>query len=441
MLNVRVVGAQDVIYETLVIGGPTPDGTSEFTYRGDSFICSAAIHAGVITNSQGGCGVVSLIGQQSNYPSVTRNGISSIAFDSSFPSSFTFQATSTSCPDLSWQLLAISVVYTTLLSLFTRSASVFFYSTVVGCYLQAALATDTPAFDDVATLVSTALGKLLPALFISMVMYNLYIRRTLHGLTAQFEKTILWLGPCWVATLADYTFELIPLERLTAHDLKQQPGGIAALVVIVVVLLVVFIGQAWAFAREGRLLRYLALYVGLGVCIGLLAAIPDQELRIHHYILGLLLIPGTSMQTRPSLVYQGILVGLLINGAAKWGFDSIIETAAELQGDALDGSALPVITAINATISNITFTWPGVTQGYNGTSILVNDVERFRDSSSSTTEERSFTWQRMIADEPEYFRFGFFALSAAYGLESADYTKAGTWLANGTWLQMATGAT
>ncbi|KAF3761965.1 hypothetical protein M406DRAFT_348078 [Cryphonectria parasitica EP155] len=438
--NPRAVGAQEVIYEPLVVGGPTSDGTHDFTYRGDSFICSAAIHAGVIANGVGGCGVVSLIGQQSNYPSVTRNGISSIGFDSSFPSSFTFTSTTASCRDLSWDLLAVSVVYTTLLSLFTRSASVFFYTTVVGCYLQAALATDTPEYASIATLVSTAIGKLLPALFIAMVMYRLYIRRTLHDLTAQVEKTILWLGPCWVAVLADYTFELIPLERLTEHDLRQEPGGLASLIIIVVVLLCAFIGQAWAFRREGRLLRYLALYVSLGITIGLLAAIPQEDLRLHHYILGLLLIPGTSLQTRPSLVYQGILVGLFINGVAKWGFDAILQTAAELQGDALDGSALPVITALNATVSSITFTWPGVPAGWNGTSVLVNDVERYRDYSSSQ-DERSFTWQRAIAGEPEYFRFGFFALSAAYGLETGDYTMGGTWLANGTWIQMAAGAT
>lgn len=373
-----------------MVGGPTAGGDASFTYRGDSFICSAAIHAGVITNGEGGCGVVSLIGQQSNYPSVTRNGISSIGFDSSFPQSFTFQATTSSCRDLSWDLLAVSVVYTTLLSLFTRSASVFFYSTVVGCYLQAALATDKPAFEDVATLVSTALGNLLPALFISMVIYKLYIRRTLHGLTAQFEKTILWLGPCWVATLADYTFELIPLQRLTDHDIKQEAGALASLVIIVIVILIVFIGQAWVFRREGRLLRYLGLYIGLGLCIGLLAAIPNEDLRIHHYILGLLLIPGTSVQTRPSLIYQGILVGLFVNGVAKWGFDSILQTAAELQGDALLNTAIPAITAAATTAANITFTWPGVPVGYNGTSILVNDVERYRDYSSSQ-DERSFT--------------------------------------------------
>lgn len=439
------MGAQEVIYETLVVGGPTSDANagsddaSGLVYRADSFICSAAIHAGVISNSQGGCGLVSLIGQQNNYPSVTRNGIRSVGFDSRFPSSFTFeQGSGVSCKDLRWQLLAVSVVYTTILSLFTRSPSIFFYSVFIGCYLQSALATSTPQYADIYTLVSTALGDLLPALFIAQVMFTLYIRRTLLGLTAQVEKTILWLGPCWVAALADYTFELIPLSRLTSHDINQQPGAIASLVVIIVVIFVVFVGQAWAFRREGRLLRYLGLYICLGICIGLLAAIPNESLRIHHYILGLLLIPGTSIQTRPSLVYQGILVGLFINGVAKWGFDSILQTAAALQGDAIMGTALPTITASNVTTSNITFSWSSVPEGYTGASVLVNDVERYRSSQG----EQSLTWQRSNGDEslPEYFRFAYYALSAAYGLQSGDYTKAGTWYANGTWEQMEAGA-
>lgn len=439
------MGAQEVLYQTLVVGGPTSNvdaafnDASGFVYRGDSFICSAAIHAGIISNAEGGCGVVSLIGQQSNYPSLSRNGISSVGFDSTFPSSFTFaQDSGVPCKDLRWQLLAVSVVYTTLLSVFTKSPSVFFFSVVVGCYLQAALATDTPSNSDVYTLVSTALGNLLPALFIAQVMYTLYIRRTLLNLTAQFEKTVLWLGPCWVATLADYTFELIPLDRLTSHDIHQQPGAIASLAVIVVVIFLVFLGQAWAFRREGRLLRYLGLYACLGIAIGLLAAIPGEELRIHHYILGLLLMPGTSVQTRPSLVYQGILAGLFINGAAKWGFDSILQTAAELQGDAILGTVLPAIGALNATAANVTFTWQDVPEGYAGTSVLVNDVERAR----TGLGERSFAWQRDSADQalPEYFRFAFYALSAAYGLETGDYTRAGTWFPNGTWLQMEAGA-
>lgn len=440
VLNIRAVGAQDIIYQPLVIGGPTPGEATEFAYRGDSFICSAAIHAGVISNSNGGCGVVSLTGQQTNYPSVAQNGISSIGFDSYFPSSFTFASTTASCRDLSWDLLAISVVYTTILSLFTRSASVFFYSIVVGCYLQAALATSTPSASNISTLVSTALGNLLPALFIAMVMYHLYIRRTLNGLTAQVEKTVLWLGPCWVGTLADYTFELIPLSRLTEHDIKQEPGALASLIVIVLVIFLVFIGQAWAFRREGRLLRYLGLYVCLGISIGLLAAIPQEDLRIHHYILALLLLPGTSLQTRPSLVYQGILVGLFVNGVAKWGFDPILQTAAALQGDALLGTSIPMITAVDPTTDSITFTWPNVSAGYSGTSVLVNDVERYRDYSTGQ-DGGSFTWQRMIADAPEYFRFGFVSLSAAYGLQTGDYTKAGTWFGNGTWLQMDAGST
>lgn len=122
----------------------------------------------------------------------------------------------------------------------------------------------------------------------------------------------------------------------------------------------------------------------------------------------------------------------------KWGFDPILQTAAALQGDAIMGTVLPAITALNASESNITFTWPSVPEGYAGTSVLVNDVERFRASQG----EQSLTWQRADGDEslPEYFRFAYYALSAAYGLQSGDYTKAGTWHANGTWEQMEAGA-
>lgn len=40
-----------------------------------------------------------------------------------------------------------------------------------------------------------------------------------------------------------------------------------------------------------------------------LASIPNQTLRIHHYILGLLLLPGVGFQTTLGLLYQGLLAG------------------------------------------------------------------------------------------------------------------------------------
>ena len=62
LLETRYVGNQSLRYEGLVVGGPQADDDNSVpVYRGDSFICQAAIHAGVITNANGGCGVVSPI--------------------------------------------------------------------------------------------------------------------------------------------------------------------------------------------------------------------------------------------------------------------------------------------------------------------------------------------------------------------------------------------
>jgi hypothetical protein len=449
VLNPRAVGTQEIVYSTFVIGGPS-DSTNTTFYRGDSFICTAAIHAGVVTDAKGGCGVVSLSGKQSDYVSSTRNGINSIAFDSDFPLSYTFgEGIQCSSADVRWSLLAVTVTFTAVLSLVTASAPLFFFSSFVAIFWQVGMASDAPSHDTIADLFSDILGKFLPAMFIAWVFYDkMGVRRTLQGLTAQIEKTILWLGGCWVGALTNYTFDFIPIQRLTGHDLEQQPGAKAALAIIIIVLACIVVSQVWFFQREGRLVKYLKLYAlfvaGIIVCL----VLPDLSLRIHHYILALLLLPGTSMQTRPSLLYQGILVGLFINGIARWGFDPFLQTSYALQGDAQLDSALPSILtpnitwAANATdvaataVSTITFQWqspPG--SQYDGISILVNDVERFRNYFDDDGQD-SFTWDRRVnLTINEYFRFAWME-----GSTTLDYTKAGTWAADGTWSQMADGA-
>src|SRR5436189_5105715 len=86
VLETHFIGAQEINYRNLVIGGPTNVEHDESSiYRGDSFICPAAIHAGITNDRNGGCGILSRIGEQSNYPNVDRNGISSVGFPSNFP--------------------------------------------------------------------------------------------------------------------------------------------------------------------------------------------------------------------------------------------------------------------------------------------------------------------------------------------------------------------
>ncbi|TEA22259.1 Uncharacterized protein C8034_v006767 [Colletotrichum sidae] len=442
VLNPRAVGDQEIVYQSFVIGGPAND-TSPPIYRGDSFLCSAAIHAGVVSNENGGCGVVRLVGRHENFVSSERNEIESISFDSYFPLSFTFEPNiQCRAQDLRWNLLAVSVVFTTVLSLFTASPGIFFFTVFTGIFWHVGLASDPPNHYSVADLVSNIIGKFLPAMFCAWVMYDkIGIRRTLSGLTAQIEKSILWLGGCWVGALTNYTFRGIPIQRLNAHDLQQQPGAKAALAIIIIVLFAIIVKQVWYFRQEGRLLNHLKLYLlflgGIVVCL----VLPDLSLRIHHYILALLLLPGTSMQTRPSLLYQGLLVGLFINGIARWGFDAVLQTPAALQGDAQHGSALPSILPpvidIGQALWTVNFTW-NVPAGarYDGISVLVNDVERFRtyfdDGPVSST---SFLWTRDSSlGLNEYFRFGYMEGSTSY-----DFTKAGIWNDEGRWIDMKPG--
>ncbi|KAF2876518.1 hypothetical protein BDV95DRAFT_560958 [Massariosphaeria phaeospora] len=446
LLNPRTVGDEQIVYRPLVVGGaPEPAEDGHFPYRGDSFICPAAIHAGVVRDPRGGCGLLSLVGEQSSFGAVERNGIMSVGFNSSFPLSFDFNRDegvvrdAAKCRDPRWHLLVLSTIFTASISLFSSSPLAFFAPVFVIVYFQTAMASDPPPYADYPSLASTALGSFLPAVFIAVFIYRFSVRKTLANFNAHLEKTVLWLGACWVGALSNITLDMIPIQRLTPHDLNQQPGAITALVFIVLIIAVIAIFQAWCFRNEGRLPRYLALYAVLGIGLLILLAIPNLDLRIHHYILALLLLPGTSLQTRTSLLFQGLLVGLFINGVARWGFAPILQTAASLRGDAQLGYGIPSILppTFSPTTSNITFEWDHLLRGYEGVSVLVNDVERFRGFHKNG--DNNFTWTRRAMDHPEFFRFGFVNYLPFGGVTYSDFTRAGTWWPDGRWTDIPPG--
>ncbi|KAF2002209.1 hypothetical protein P154DRAFT_618636 [Amniculicola lignicola CBS 123094] len=460
VLNPRAVGPVEVNYRPLVIG--------EGPYRADSFICGSGIHAGVVSDEKGGCGRVTRAGEYTGFLDSEKNGISSIPFNSYFPFSFSVEKDgSFSCPSSPRQpLLLLSLLFTATISIFTPAPSLFFllFTTL---FLHVSFVSDPPSASYHTPTVlpdhlSTFSSRLLPALFCATVLYRTTIHRTLSGLTAPIEKTILWLGAWWFGALSNYTFDWIPIQRLTAHDLEQQPGAKLALVGILILLVFIIVQQIHAFWWEGRLARYLALYAlfigGILFCL----LIPSVNFRIHHYILALLLLPGTGMQTRPSLVYQGVLLGLFVNGVARWGFDGVLQTSGELRGDAAVGGLVPNVSMMGFGAEmmgsrGVTFEWEmdgAMGVGMHGISALVNDVERFRgfweegegegegvgemgtgvkngeDGQDGDAEQKGhFTWQRDVGLEvPEYFRFAY----VRDGL-TLDYTKAGVLWPNWTW--------
>lgn len=431
-----MVGSQSILYRHFVIGGPkdsSPLGYSEGSYRGDSQICLAAIHAGVIENSRGGCGIFTLLGEKASYSGTERHGIASIGFDSSFPMSFAVKAIegqNNACIDLNWIVLALSVTVTAIISLATASPAVFYFCTFTIIFFQVALLSDAPDFEDYLSVVQSGLSRFLPAMFIAIVVFILCVQKSLHGLEAQLEKTILWLGGCWFGALENYTLDRLPLQRLTPRDFAQS-GALAVLIVLIGLLTIATVIQAWSLWIEGRLPRYVALYTILACCLSVLSQLPGLNLRIHHYILALLLLPGTAIQSKLSLLFQGFLVGLFINGVARWGFASILETDVSLARLGPMGTPFPAVPVPTIQGSNISFNFAELSEEWDGISIRVNDVERFR--WFQTDGHPSLSWTRS-KDEPLYFRFGYLRIGFIEGILQGDYTKAGMWARNNSWI-------
>ncbi|KAK7743450.1 hypothetical protein SLS53_003984 [Cytospora paraplurivora] len=435
VLNPHLVGASEVNYQPLVIGGPQ--------YRGDSFICASAMHAGLVSDARGGCGRLTRIGEWQTFPSSKDHGIESIGFDSYFPLAFTVsQDPGIRCGtgELRGALLFISILFTFVFCIFTTSEWQFF-TIFIAIFIHVGMVSDPPGASRYNTStfpdhLSTLAGRLLPALFCAFILYKTVVRETLSRMEAPVEQAVLWLGSFWFGALANVTFERLPISRLTTHDLEQQPGAKLALAIIITVLAFIVVQQAYCFWLEGRFVRYLCLYAVFITGILLCILTPGLEFRLHHYVLALLLLPGTSLQTRSSLLYQGLLLGLFVNGIARWGFASILETSASLRDDGAFGSLIPSFNAsvveFGSAVANISFNWalPPAAADIDGISILINDVERHRSFfADHTPSVDTFTWSRKAdLSLPEYFRFGFFKDGIAL-----DYSGAGTWHGNGTW--------
>ena len=103
-------------------------------------------------------------------------------------------------------------------------------------------------------IISLAFKGFLPAASVGYTLYRFCVNRTLCQLEATLEKTFLWLSSCLVGALDNLTFDTLPLQRLTPHDLTQ-PGALVSLVIIIFIIFVIAIGQVWALRLEGRLLQ------------------------------------------------------------------------------------------------------------------------------------------------------------------------------------------
>ncbi|KAJ1311648.1 hypothetical protein OPQ81_010124 [Rhizoctonia solani] len=434
LANPRTVGAAQLVYTSLVVGG----GDSNRTYRGDSWICPAAIQAGIISASKGGCGTLRLVGNYSNFLPASVHGVSSIGFPSVFPLSFRFLDSTSlrSCTDLRNYALTYNVICTSILMLLLRPQPVWiFWCLLCIGFWHITLFSDPRSAPPV---LSDGFGTFLPALFVGYALWRSAWRFTLPKFEGMpLERAVWYLAPFWTGVYFNVITAKIPIDRLVASDLKRD-GAITSLVIVAIIVLVIILNQVWVIRKAGMFFYYLWGYVLAGIAVAVLASLPGLTFRLHHYIAAILLTPLTAVPSRVSAVCQAFLLGMFLQGVAKFGFDSILQTATELQRDAPFGSSLPSFVTNSSTIisslTNASISWNAIpselsdSEGWNGFSLLVDDVQR------QTGDSLSYTLSGLQAGVTHFFRLAYQRDGA-----SGDYTKAATLFPNGTWLDSSPG--
>lgn len=245
--------------------------------------------------------------------------------------SFRFSPSSvlTHCTDLRTPALAFNILVSCILFLILRpTAIVMWWCLVCIGFWHIALFSQPQA---VPPPLDVAFGAFLPTLFVCYGFWRVAVRFTLPVFAnAPFEAMIWYLAPYWTGVLTNLTMDQIPIDRLTAADIKQQAGGVTALVIIVLILLVLVVNQVRVIRKTGWLPYYLGWYVLGGLVTLVLALLPGLQFRLHHYIISMVLFPGIGFPTRLSAIYQGFLLGMFLNDVAAFGFDSILQTAADV---------------------------------------------------------------------------------------------------------------
>ncbi|SNX85391.1 uncharacterized protein MEPE_04100 [Melanopsichium pennsylvanicum] len=387
LLNPRAIGDQLVNYQPLVVGG----GDGNKTYRGDSFICAAAIHAGIIDNSRGGCGSVRLIGDYAGFQQSKSNGIDSVGFDSVFPVAYRFETTQGEgqCTDRRYQGYILNAILSALVGFALRPKPIVFFW-ILACvgYWHVNLVSYPRSYPPP---IGSAIGDFLPFLFTCYAIWRLIFRFVWPNFFARLpiESTVWTLGLWWIGVLLNVVFDKVPIQRLVARDIQQQPGSLVAVIIIAIVVLIIALNQIRVMQKTGYLTKYLCLYVIGGVLIGLAAAVPNETLRLHHYIIALVLLPACAFPTRLCLMYVAFLLGMFTNGVARWSFDGLLEDDSVVQGDATGGTARPSFntTSSDWNVTQAVVRWNEIPQAevndWDGYMLLVDDVLRYQGSETS----------------------------------------------------------
>ena len=424
LYSLRAIGDQVVKYRGYFVGGGETAGNEErlsHPYRADSFPCGAAVHSGIVSPFFGGCARISYSSGAQTYFKDTKGhyGVSdSIKFDTFFPYSFFFKGLSakvTQCYDPRFPILLLNIFMGMPIVFFGSGVTFFWIMSIVG-YWTIAFATDPPVLVDphdketFFQLISVGLERFLPTAFVLHFLWVVSVKQTFGSLHdyvklrisedeergprgenssnySTVTRLILWYPFFWLGVLNNVTFDRLPVDRLTWHDLQVQPGALLTVLIVALVLVFCIIAQAYYVWLLGRFWKLILVYGVMFMSLILIANIPGLTLRIHHYIFGLMFIPGCATRGRTAYAFQGILLGFFLSGVSRWGYASIAETDISLlRGEPIGKLKPPEIFSVNAGV--VYWNEPSfpddsdmpsrLLEDYSDISVLINDIERYR---------------------------------------------------------------
>jgi hypothetical protein len=431
------VGKEAVQYTSFVVG--------DQVYRGDSWICQAALHQGIISDDQGGCVMVEMTPSTGQvFTSANKNGITSIEFNSTYPGALTLSKPSSTyaCADLT---IPAQIIFSFFLALFPllKPSKLHFYNTVTIWVFAfwGFLSADVTNSD---TDISNMMAQLLPYLAVMYSLYKLFLEEFLPD-PKQYpvEMIVLFFGGLWLGLYLDFLFELLPPLPPMSFDSQmfRNPGGATVLIAVFVFIGVLVCYYLYKQRQQHQMLNLLLSY-GSGFPIYFLFRHYFQLVfHLHHYISALLLIPPVMVKNRFSLVLVAVLIGWYAQGVIKYGFDSpfdTVEGARVLNGRTFGTN--PVIWNVNETTirqGQISWIYPlnstvNITDVYAGStvvptaegaptsySLFLNDIEVYRGKQANWT----FTADRDRIIQPDPNTMYYVRVAPVLGGQILDYGK------------------
>ncbi|CAK4072049.1 unnamed protein product [Aphanomyces euteiches] len=354
-------------------------------YRGDSRICRAAIHAGVI-GSNGGCALMKYSGSQTSFQGSAAHGVVSTSFASWFPKDFEFMAAHDvhNCTDLTWWILIVGLLANFGLAIFPIVPPIVLIHTLaIWGYLYVSLVIAPTSYDYLEIVLQLATQVFFVIVSVQC-MFHWFIKHTFASFASLslMNRLFIW-GVCYVLPfhilLHLSFFSFIPWLNIDLGGYKYDKVlNTAAYAVIIV-------GSVMSLVAIGFLLYYLYLqhklrstvvgYATLALyCVIVFVFFPHSILHVHHVMIGLILIPLTRVPRPIAFVTQAIGLGLYIQGYAAWGWPSFLET---LPASFLIDVASQAPKAYNVTASSANITWESLENVY-GYSLMLNGVMAYR---------------------------------------------------------------